>query len=129
MCPLRQDIAVTGSVNQYGKIQPIGGVNYKIEGFFKVCSGRGLTGGQGVLIPVANTRHLQLSHDVIQAVADGMFHIYAISDISQGIEILTGREAGVRNAHGGYPADTVLGMADNRLRKMAETLRDFGGRR
>lgn len=127
--PLRQDIAVTGSVNQYGKIQPIGGVNYKIEGFFKVCGSRGLTGTQGVLIPVANTRHLQLSHDVIQAVTDGRFHIYAISDISQGIEILTGREAGEKNTHGGYPADTVFGMADTRLRKMAETLRDFGGRR
>lgn len=127
--PLRQDLAVTGSVNQHGRIQPIGGVNQKIEGFFRICSERGLTGTQGVMIPDSNVVHLQLRRDVIKAVEDGMFHVYPVSTICQGIELLTGVEAGERNTHGGYPADTVFGMADARLRKMAETVRDFGGRR
>lgn len=126
--PLRQDLAVTGSVNQHGRIQPIGGVNYKIEGFFKICRERGLTGTQGVLIPDSNLIHLQLHRDVVEAVERGEFHIYAIETIAQGIELLTGIEAGEKNAHGGYPADTILGRADARLRRMAETVRDFGGR-
>ncbi len=126
--PLRQDLAVTGSVNQHGRIQPIGGVNYKVEGFFKICRERGLTGTQGVMIPDSNIVHLQLNREVVEAVEKGKFHIYSVKTISEGIELLTGVEAGKRNAHGGYPADTILGMADARLRKMAETLRDFGGR-
>lgn len=126
--PLRQDLAVTGSVNQHGRIQPIGGVNYKIEGFFRICQERGLSGTQGVLIPDSNVIHLQLSKEVVEAVEQGKFHVYAIKTIAEGIQLLTGVEAGERNVHGGYPADTILGMADARLRKMAETLRDFGGR-
>jgi len=126
--PLRQDLAVTGSVNQHGKIQPIGGVNYKIEGHFKICSHRGLTGTQGVIIPGSNVVNLQLSHEVIKAVENGKFHIYPVSTIEQGISLLTGVEAGRKSSHGTYPADTILGMADGRLRQMAETVRDFGGR-
>ncbi len=126
--PLRQDLAVTGSVNQHGRIQPIGGVNYKVEGFFRICRERGLTGTQGIIIPDSNIVHLQLRKEVVEAVESGNFHIYPVSSICDGIEILTGIEAGEKNAHGGYPADTVFGMADRRLRKMAETVRDFGGR-
>jgi lon-related putative ATP-dependent protease len=126
--PLRQDLAVTGSVNQHGKIQPIGGVNHKIEGHFKICSRRGLTGTQGVIIPGSNVVNLQLSHEVIKAVEDGKFHIYPVSTIEEGISLLTGMEAGRKSSHGTYPADTILGMADSRLRQMAETVRDFGGR-
>ena len=126
--PLRQDLAVTGSVNQHGRIQPIGGVNYKVEGHFKVCKERGLTGNQGVMIPDSNVVNLQLHRDVIEAVEKKQFHIYPISCIAEGISLLTGMEAGTRNAHGSYPADTILGMTDNRLREMAETVRDFGGR-
>lgn len=126
--PLRQDLAVTGSVNQHGRIQPIGGVNYKIEGHFRICRERGLTGTQGVLIPDSNVVHLQLHRDVIEAVEKKQFHIYPISTIEEGISLLTGIEAGERSVHGTYPADTILGMTDIRLRQMAETVRDFGGR-
>ncbi len=126
--PLRQDLAVTGSVNQHGKIQPIGGVNYKIEGHFKICRHRGLTGTQGVIIPQSNVVNLQLNREVIQAVEKGKFHIYPVSTIEEGISLLTGMEAGRRSEHGTYPVDTILGMADSRLRQMAETVRDFGGR-
>lgn len=126
--PLRQDLAVTGSVNQHGRIQPIGGVNYKIEGFFKVCKERGLTGNQGVLIPDSNVIHLQLHADVIEAVRKNLFNIYPVSTIQEGISILTGIEAGQLSSHGAYPDDTILGMSDRRLRQMAETVRDFGGR-
>jgi len=126
--PIRQDLAVTGSVNQHGMIQPIGGVNYKIEGFFKVCRKRGLTGTQGVLIPESNIIHLQLHQDVVDAVEKNLFHIYPVTCIADGISLLTGMEAGARSSHGPYPADTLFGMADKRLKKMAETVRDFGGR-
>jgi predicted ATP-dependent protease len=109
-------------------IQPIGGVNYKIEGFFKICRERGLSGTQGVLIPYSNIIHLQLHRDVVEAVEKKLFHIYPVTSIADGISILTGIEAGTRIANGPYPADTIFGMADKRLRKMAETVRDFGGR-
>jgi len=126
--PITQDIAVTGSMNQHGKIQPIGGVNEKIEGFFRVCRSRGLTGTQGVLIPLTNLKNLQLRQEVIDAVADGKFHIYPVKNIDQGIELLTGIEAGSIMPDGGYPEDTVYGKVDRRLRHMAETLRAFGFR-
>ncbi|PIE53582.1 hypothetical protein CSA37_01065 [Candidatus Fermentibacteria bacterium] len=126
--PLRQDLAVTGSVNQHGRIQPIGGVNYKIEGFFRICQERGLTGTQGVIIPDSNVIHLQLNHDVVNAVEEGKFHIYPVASVCEGIRILTGIEAGERDEKGVYPENTIFGMADRRLRRMAETLRDFGGR-
>ncbi|MDR0649308.1 MAG: AAA family ATPase [Synergistaceae bacterium] len=105
--PLRQDVAVTGSVDQFGSVQPIGGVNEKIEGFFSYCRSRGLTGTQGVMIPRQNVRHLMLHYDVLEAVRDGLFNVWAVSTIDEGIEILTGIPAGVPSGDGSYPADSV----------------------
>ena len=102
--PIRQDLAVTGSVNQQGDVQPIGGVNQKIEGFYDVCRLKGLTGKQGVLIPAENTDDLMLRDEVIEAVAQGRFHIYPVATIEQGIEILTGGRAGKRGATGKFEA-------------------------
>jgi len=125
--PIRQDLAVTGSVDQFGRIQAIGGANYKVEGFFRVCSGKGLTGRQGVLIPASNVPDLQLRGGVIDAVAGGRFHIYPVERIEEGIELLTGTRAGELQPDGGYPPDSVYGKVDRRLRQMAETLRQFSG--
>jgi len=111
--PIRQDIAVTGSMNQYGEIQPIGGATFKIEGFFDLCKKRGLTGSQGVIIPTRNIRDLVLKDEVIEAVRDGLFHIYPISHVNEGIEILTGVPAGSGTV---YPHDTVHGKVYRRLR-------------
>jgi len=116
--PLRQDIAVTGSVNQHGEIQPIGGVNLKIEGFFDVCHSRGLTDTQGVLIPKQNLKDLMLRHDVVEAVRAGKFHIYAVSTIAEGIEILTGRPAG-KHTRTGFTPKSVYALTDERLRHFA----------
>ncbi len=123
--PIRQDIAVTGSVNQFGEIQAIGGVNQKVEGFFRVCSGKGITGTQGVMIPKANVKDLQLRDNVIEAVSEGRFHIYPIEFIRDGAELLMGTEAGELMPDGMFPADTIYGKADRSLRQMAETLRTF----
>ena len=123
--PIRQEIAVTGSVNQQGDIQPIGGVNEKIEGFFDVCSLRGLTGTQGVLIPAENVEDLMLRDDVIDAVAAGKFHIHPISRIEEGVEMLTGAAAGRRDPRGRFEPDTVFARVDERLREMAQTLKEF----
>jgi len=120
--PIRQGIAVTGSVNQRGIIQPIGGVNYKIEGFFAVCKSKGLTGRQGVMIPRANERNLMLHDDVAAAVAAGQFHIWSVETIEQGIEILTGMAAGTRARNGAFPKGTLYHLVDARLRRMAEVL-------
>jgi lon-related putative ATP-dependent protease len=120
--PLRQGIAVTGSVNQRGVIQPIGGVNYKIEGFFAVCMSKGLTGTQGVLIPRSNERHLMLGHEVVRAVAAGRFHIWSVETIEQGMGILTGMPAGVRGKNGRFPKGTLYRLVDDRLQEMAEAL-------
>ena len=114
--PIRQDIAVTGSINQYGDIQPIGGVTYKIEGFFDLCRKRGLTGNQGVIIPKQNIRDLVLSDDVIEAVRDGKFHIYAIGHVHEGIALLTGVSAGEADSGGRYPVDSVHGKVLKRLK-------------
>ncbi len=105
--PVKQSLAVTGSMNQRGKVQPIGGVNDKIEGFFDVCQQRGLTGEQGVVIPHSNVPHLMLRHDVVQAVEAGQFHIYAVETIDQAVTVLTGVAAGTADADGRYPPDTV----------------------
>ncbi len=115
--PLDQGIAVTGSVNQKGKIQAIGGVNQKIEGFFEVCETRGLTGRQGVMIPEANVQNLMLNKKVVEAVRNGRFHIYRVADIVQGIEILTGSPAGVRDINGRYPEGSVFGNVQKKLGK------------
>jgi ATP-dependent Lon protease len=123
--PLRQDIAVTGSVNQQGDIQPIGGVNQKIEGFYDVCMLKGLTGTQGVIIPAANVEDLMLREDVIAAVAAGKFHILPVTTIEQGIEILTGVRAGGRDTEGRFESGTVFALSNDRLSHMAYTLKDF----
>jgi ATP-dependent Lon protease len=123
--PIRQDIAVTGSVNQKGEIQPIGGVNLKVEGFFDACKKRGLTGKQGVLIPVQNVGDLMLRDDVLDAIHRKKFHIYAISTIEEGIEILTGVKAGSRHANGRYEPGTVFALADQKLRRYAEEWKKF----
>lgn len=123
--PIRQGIAVTGSVNQMGDVQAIGGVNEKIEGFFDICEARGLTGDQGVMIPAANTRHLMLKEEVRDAVKAGMFRIWAVSTIAEGIEILTGVPAGPRGADGSYPDGTINAGVEARMRAFAETRRRF----
>jgi ATP-dependent Lon protease len=124
--PLRQDLAVTGSMNQAGEVQPIGGVNEKIEGFFDVCRARGLTGTQGVLIPAANVVDLMLHARVLEACHEGRFRVYPVGTIDQGVEILTGVAAGELRGKR-YPANTVYGHVDLRLRKFAAMMRDFGG--
>jgi lon-related putative ATP-dependent protease len=123
--PLRQDLAVTGSVNQHGQVQPIGGVNEKVEGFFDICRARGLSGGQGVLIPAANARNLMLRPDVVEAAAAGRFHVYPIRHVHEGIELLTGRPAGEPQA-GGWPEGSVNRLAQDRLLAFAEARRRFG---
>ena len=117
--PIRQYLAVTGSVNQYGQVQPIGGVNEKIEGFFDICNQRGLTGNQGVLIPASNVKHLMLRADVVAAVKAGRFHVYAVETIDQGIEILTGIPHGARGASGNYPKETIGARVQEHLKEMA----------
>jgi predicted ATP-dependent protease len=124
--PLRQDLAVTGSVNQHGEIQAIGGVNEKIEGFFDICQARGLTGTQGVLIPQANVQHLMLRKDVIEACAAGRFAVYPIATINEGIALLTGIAAGERDADGTYPGDSINRRIEDRLRSFASIRRNFG---
>jgi predicted ATP-dependent protease len=123
--PIKQGIAVTGSVNQNGQIQPIGGVNQKIEGFFDLCKARGLTGEQGVMIPVQNVRNLMLRADVVEAVAAGRFQIHAVSTVEEGIEILTGYPAGERNSRNQYPEGTINCLVEQRLQKFAEGLQKF----
>ena len=118
--PINQSIAVTGSVNQKGEIQPIGGVNDKIEGFFQICKMRGLDGSHGVMIPKQNVRNLNLSDEVVEAVKKGDFHIYAISTIEEGIEILTGVPAGKKDSNGHFPAGSVNYLAYEKLKKYAE---------
>ncbi|HBC84091.1 MAG TPA: ATP-dependent protease, partial [Clostridiales bacterium] len=118
--PINQSIAVTGSVNQKGEIQPIGGVNDKIEGFFQICKLRGLNGSHGVMIPIQNVRNLNLSDEVINAVKDKKFHIYAISTIEEGIEILTGVPAGKKDSKGNFPAGSINYLAYEKLKKYAE---------
>ena len=124
--PIRQGLAVTGSVNQLGQVQAIGGVNEKIEGFYDVCLSRGLTGDQGVLIPESNVKNLMLREDVRQAVAEGKFYIYPISHVDQGIEILTGIPAGQPDEDGDYPEGTLNAMIVERLEHVARTARRFG---
>jgi lon-related putative ATP-dependent protease len=124
--PLKQNLAVTGSVNQYGQVQAIGGVNEKIEGFYDICNERGLTGDQGVLIPKSNVKHLMLRKDVINAVKAGEFHIYPITHIDEGIEVMTGLEAGEKQEDGTYPDGTINALVKERLDQMAKRLTEFG---
>jgi len=123
--PLRQDLAVTGSVNQRGQIQAIGGVNEKIEGFFAICKMKGLTGAQGVMIPQSNVEHLMLRDEVLEAVKDGKFHIYPVSAIDEGLELLTGVQAGEQDDAGEYPEKTVNFAVQSRLKELAEKVKSF----
>ena len=118
--PINQSIAVTGSVNQKGEIQPIGGVNEKIEGFFQICETRGLDGSHGVIIPIQNVKNLNLADNVLEAVKNKKFHIYAISSIDEGIELLTGVPAGKKDSNGRFPAGTINYLAYEKLKKYAE---------
>ena len=123
--PLHQGIGVTGSVNQHGEIQAVGGVTSKIEGFFAVCKAKGLTGEQGIIIPVSNVPNLMLEKEVIDAVRAGQFHVWAVRTIDEGIELLTGISAGQRDSEGQYPEGTVHRLVEDRLREYAERLRAF----
>ncbi|MBZ4665548.1 ATP-binding protein [Mahella sp.] len=127
--PIYQGLAVTGSVNQKGEIQPVGGISMKIEGFFDICRKRGLTGRQGVIIPAQNVKNLTLKDDIIEAVKNGLFHIYAISSIDEGIELLTGIPAGQKQADGSYPDGTINAMVYNKLKYYAETMANVGKHR
>ena len=125
--PITQSIAVTGSVNQKGEIQPIGGVNQKIEGFFQVCQAKELNGYQGVMIPRQNLRNLMLQEEVVNTVKEGKFHIHAVSTVDEGIQVLTGMEAGERSRSGAYHKGTINYRVDKRLKEIAAKLRQFYG--
>jgi len=124
--PIDQGIAVTGSVSQKGEVQPIGGATRKIEGFFDICQHKGLTGKQGVMIPEKNVNNLMLRRDVVEAVKKGKFHIYPVSTVEEGIEILTGIKAGELQDDGTYPEGTLFRKVDDKLKEMAETEKEFG---
>jgi lon-related putative ATP-dependent protease len=126
--PVKQSLAVTGSVNQHGFVQAIGGVNEKIEGFFDVCRQAGLTGSQGVLIPESNVKHLMLRDDVVEAVRAGRFNVYPIATIDEGIEVLTGMPAGGRNRQGRYPRGTINHLVETRLHELSEAVREFSAK-
>jgi predicted ATP-dependent protease len=113
--PIKQGIAVTGAVNQHGEVLPVGGINEKIEGYFRICERMGLDGQQGVLIPQRNRRHLMLDGHLKQAVAQGRFHVYTVAHMSEGLALLTGHESGITDAAGVFAADTVLGRAQKTL--------------
>ena len=117
---------MTGSVNQRGEIQPIGGANEKIEGFFRLCEARGLTGDQGVLIPASNIDNLMLHERVVTAVSQNKFHIWPVTTLDEGIELLMGLPAGQRQKDGSYPANTVHHAVQARLLQLAAELNNFG---
>jgi lon-related putative ATP-dependent protease len=121
--PVRQDLAITGSFNQKGEVQPIGGVNEKVEGFFAVCKAKGLTGSQGVVIPKSNVKNLMLKKEVVRAVKDGKFQIYAITTVDEAVTILAGMPAGERQADGSFPEGTFNFLVDKRLKEMAKKLK------
>jgi predicted ATP-dependent protease len=118
--PIRQSLAVTGSVNQHGQVQAIGGVNEKIEGFFDICSARGLTGDQGVIVPASNVRHLMLKREVVDAVQAGKFHVYTVETIDEGMEILTGMPTGQRGPSGTFPAGSLNDKVEARLKEFSQ---------
>jgi predicted ATP-dependent protease len=123
--PIKQSVAVTGSVNQKGEIQPIGGVNEKVEGFFEICKAKGLTGEQGVIIPHSNVTNLMLKEQIVKAVEVGRFRLWPVKTIDEGIEILTGVEAGQRRDDGTFKEGTINDLVDRRLKTLAETMQTF----
>jgi predicted ATP-dependent protease len=123
--PIRQSLAITGSMDQRGDIQAIGGANHKIEGFYDVCNERGLTGEQGVVIPASNIQHLMLREDVVEAVRAGRFKVYSVSTVDDALELLTGAPAGERGPDGAYPPDSINGLVQAQLTRFAERLRAF----
>jgi predicted ATP-dependent protease len=123
--PIKQGTAVTGSVNQRGEVQAIGGVNQKIEGFYNVCKAKGLTGEQGVIIPMSNVKNLMLREEVVEAVRSNKFHIWTVETIDEGIQILTGVPAGDRSSDGKFPEGSVNYLVDRRLRELGECMKEF----
>jgi len=123
--PVSQSLAITGSVSQQGEVQAIGGVNEKIEGFFDVCDKRGLTGGEGVIIPATNVRHLMLKKEVVQAIGEEQFFVHAVTSVDEAIELLTGMPAGRRDDDGNYPEESVNGRVEARLIRFARDIREF----
>jgi len=123
--PIRQSMAVTGSANQHGDIQAIGGVNEKIEGFFDICQSRGLNGEQGVLIPASNAKHLMLREDIVEAVSRGEFAVYTATHIDEAIELLTGVTAGQRDADGEFPDASINARVESKLQAFSEARRSF----
>jgi predicted ATP-dependent protease len=123
--PIRQSLAVTGSVNQHGQVQPIGGVNEKIEGFFDVCRTKGLDGSQGVIIPESNRKHLMLREDVREAIEKGHFSIYSVETIDDGIEILTGMKAGMEDEDGNFPQGSINQLVTRKLAEYAKKMHRF----
>jgi len=123
--PIKQSFAVTGSVNQKGDVQAIGGVNQKIEGFFEVCKAKGLTGEQGCVIPYSNVQNLMLKEEVVEAIKEGKFHIYPVKTICEGIEVLTGVKAGDRRPDGTYEEGTINYIVQKRLFEMAELIKEY----
>jgi len=123
--PIKQGIAVTGSVNQKGEVQAIGGVNEKIEGFFEICKAKGFTGDQGVIIPESNVKNLMLKEEVLESVKEDKFHIWSVETVDEGIEILTGTKAGQRKDDGTFEENTVNSLVDKRLRELSETFKEF----
>ena len=124
--PIKQSLAITGSVNQKGQIQPIGGVNEKIEGFYQVCKAKGFTGEQGVVIPHQNVRNLMLKKEVVEDIKKGKFHVYPVETIDQAVEIMTGKESGARGASGKFKRGSVNYLVDKKLKEYAEDYRKFG---
>jgi len=124
--PLKQSLAVTGSVNQHGEVQAIGAVNEKIEGFFDICAARGLTGDEGVIIPEANRKHLMLRTDVVEAAAQGRFQIFAVRHVDQALELLSGQHAGLPDATGTYPTDSINGQIQGRLSDLFQARQQLG---
>ena len=126
--PLKQSFALTGSVNQHGQVQSIGAVNEKVEAFFDICSERGLSGDQGVLIPRSNVKDLMLRKDVLRAIEAGRFHVHAIDDVDDALELLGGRPAGAPDSSGAFPAGSINSRVEARLLGFAESARQFASR-
>ena len=124
--PIHQGISVTGSVSQKGEVQPIGGVNHKIKGWYDICKYKGLTGNQGVMIPAKNVRNLMLDQEIVDAVKDGKFNVWPVSTIEEGIAVLTGMEAGELQEDGTYPEGSLFRKVNDRLQKISEIVREFG---